>query len=91
MITSKKATLVAWPMLTTRSGERAVTEQAVEIRYPTEFGEYAIRQELPVQVQQRKLANEVESKGNVGVPNAWDTREAGVKLEVDPSSHPTGR
>ncbi|MDQ3621241.1 MAG: type II and III secretion system protein [Verrucomicrobiota bacterium] len=91
LIAGKKATLVAWPMLTTHSGQRAVTEQAVEIRYPTEFGEYAIRQELPRELQQRKLADEVESKGNVGVPNAWDTRNAGVKLEVDPVVSPDGQ
>ncbi len=37
MIAKKKARLVDWPMVITKSGQRAVVENNNEVRYPTEF------------------------------------------------------
>ncbi len=37
MIAKKKARLVDWPMLVTKSGQRAVVENYNEVRYPAEF------------------------------------------------------
>jgi hypothetical protein len=37
LIGEKRATLVGWPVLTTKSGMRAVVEEIHEFRYATEF------------------------------------------------------
>ena len=37
LVTDGEATLIGWPVLTTKSGQRAVVEQIDEFRYATEF------------------------------------------------------
>ncbi|MCE9610892.1 MAG: type II and III secretion system protein [Chthoniobacter sp.] len=37
LVAEKKAVLIAWPVLTTRSGQRAVVEQIDELRYASEY------------------------------------------------------
>src|SRR5687768_5664891 len=40
MIATGVATLIAWPAVATTPGQRAVTEDIEEVRYPSEFSEH---------------------------------------------------
>ncbi|MEP6670884.1 MAG: hypothetical protein ABJF10_17125 [Chthoniobacter sp.] len=82
MIKTREATLLAWPMVRTVDGSRAVSETIVEKRYPTEF-------EPPH--EPRTFGPPIPEPGHIneatveGTPNAFETRNTGVTLEVEPT------
>jgi hypothetical protein len=82
MIKAKEATLLAWPMVRTVDGSRAVSETILEKRYPTEF-------EPPQQPQTFSVGPEpkhghVNAATVESTPNAYETRNVGVTLEIEP-------
>ena len=85
--------LLSAPSVTTKSGQRAVIEVVVEFRYPTEFN--------PPQVPNINAAlvagGAVGAGGGTGyiavtptTPTAFETRNTGVTLEVEPVIGPDG-
>ena len=76
LIEDRDATLVETALVTARSGQRAKVESIHEHIYPTEF-------------QAPEVINPEEEKGSKTVlilphPTAFETRNLGVTLEVDP-------
>ncbi|MEP6673383.1 MAG: Amuc_1098 family type IV pilus outer membrane protein, partial [Chthoniobacter sp.] len=90
----KGVDLLSSPKVTTKSGQRAVIEIIREFRYPTEF--------TPPQIPQTFQSPAVLTTGAVGVsssgsfpvtpttPTAFETRNTGVTLEVEPVVGPDG-
>jgi len=90
-LNQKKGTdLLSSPRVTTKSGQRAVVEVIEEFRYPTEF--------QPPQIPQTVGATSAglivggSSSGSFPVtpttPTAFETRNTGVTLEVEPAIGP---
>jgi len=92
LISDGSAKLVGWPTLTTQNKQKAVFEAVNEVRYPTAY----IR--APVETyyaEDKEEANFVthltEEKGLFtetefdAVPSAFETKEVGTKLEVEPT------
>lgn len=91
----KGVDLLSAPRVTTKSGNRAVIEIIREFRYPTEFD--------PPQIPQN-FGNQGNGGGGTGVtlnlpgsfpvtpttPTAFETRNTGVTLEVEPTVGPDG-
>ena len=88
----KGVDLLSSPRVTTKSGQKAVIEIIREFRYPTEFN--------PPQIPQNFGGN---SSGGTGggstlavfpvtptTPTAFETRNTGVTLEVEPTVGPDG-
>lgn len=74
----RKGTLIDIVGTTARSGQRAKTESISETIYPTEPGV----PEIPNEV----VLEGADSKAPIarGVPSAFETRNVGITLEVDP-------
>ncbi len=77
---SKGVDLVTAPMVTTRTGQRAIIEIVREFRYPTEF-------ELP---QVTSTAGSVLTPATPTTPTAFETKPVGITLEVEPTVGPDG-
>ena len=90
LIAGKKATLIGWPILTTKSGQRAVIEAIDEIRYVTEY-EPANEGGGGATIAE-KMADKAEHKTDRSeffpIPKAFEVRNAGVTLEVEPVLSP---
>lgn len=97
LIASHGAKLLGWPLLQTKSGQRAVVEQIDELRYATEFeapGTAKITEttepapSLAVDAPPPKAPAPVKvTKAETisdGIPTAFETRNVGVTLEVEP-------
>jgi general secretion pathway protein D len=84
----KGVDLLSAPRVTTKSGQRAVIEIVREFRYPTQF--------QPPQIPQTVGATGVTTGGTTSVPitpttpTAFETRNTGVTLEVEPVVGPDG-
>jgi general secretion pathway protein D len=88
----KGVDLLSAPRVTTKSGVRAVIEIIREFRYPTEFD--------PPQIPQTFGGNNGPGGGGGGgvsvfpvtptTPTAFETRNTGVTLEVEPTVGPDG-
>ena len=88
----KGVDLLSAPRVTTKSGQRAVIEIIREFRYPTEFD--------PPQIPQTFGSQNGTSNGNSSsavvfpvtptTPTAFETRNTGVTLEVEPTVGPDG-
>lgn len=94
----KGVDLLSAPRVTTKSGQRAVIEIVREFRYPTQF--------QPPQIPQTVGAARTDNGGLVGdliplgsgssspvtptTPTAFETRNTGVTLEVEPVVGPDG-
>ncbi|MBC8001478.1 MAG: type II and III secretion system protein [Opitutaceae bacterium] len=87
----KGVDLLSAPRVTTKSGQRAVIEIIREFRYPTEFD--------PPQIPQTFGGGGSNSTGNQTIavfpvtpttPTAFETRNTGVTLEVEPTVGPDG-
>ena len=84
----KGVDLLSSPRVTTKSGQRAVIEIVREFRYPTQFN--------PPQIPQTVGATTGEAGGATSVPvtpttpTAFETRNTGVTLEVEPVVGPDG-
>ncbi len=91
----KGVDLLSAPKVTTKSGQRAVIEIVREFRYPTQF--------QPPQIPQNFRGGDTGSGINAGssvaaaafpvtptTPTAFETRNTGVTLEVEPVVGPDG-
>jgi len=76
------ASIVEISVVNGRSGQRCKTESILETRYPTEPG----TPDLPNEVELEGTASAVTPAG--AVPSAWETRNCGFTLEVDPIVSP---
>jgi Flp pilus assembly secretin CpaC len=85
------AKIIGWPTVTTTSGERAVVEAVNEVRYATEYSaggvgiyynkdEGVVKKEEPV----------VRGADFHAVPSAFETRNTGVTLEIEPRVESNG-
>jgi Flp pilus assembly secretin CpaC len=91
LVAAKKATLVATPSVTTMSGEKATIESLLEHRYPTEFEPPQIPQQIGTGGTTTKVTTTTsvtEETTTVprtsSTPTAFDTRNMGLTLEVEP-------
>ena len=84
----KGVDLLSAPSVTTKSGQRAVIEIVREFRYPTQF--------QPPQIPQTVGSTGISGGGTTSVPitpttpTAFETRNTGVTLEVEPVVGPDG-
>jgi general secretion pathway protein D len=84
----KGVDLLSAPKVTTKSGQRAVIEIVREFRYPTQF--------QPPQIPQTVGSTGTNVGGTTSVPitpttpTAFETRNTGVTLEVEPVVGPDG-
>ncbi len=85
LLADKRATLVGWPAMTTRSGQRAVMEQIVEVRYATEYSHGVV---TPPSGQPPNPNATPEQKPDVPglepIPTSFETRNTGVTFEFEP-------
>ncbi|EDY16734.1 hypothetical protein CfE428DRAFT_5697 [Chthoniobacter flavus Ellin428] len=93
MIAEDKATLLGWPEVVTKSGQRAVTEDIQEVRYASEYGPRPPAAsashggpEKPAPPEPPQL-----SAGGAPVPTGFETRNTGATLEVEPVIGPDGK
>jgi general secretion pathway protein D len=87
----KGVDLLSSPRVTTKSGQRAVVEVIEEFRYPTEFQPPQIPQTVGATTTVG-VATSSSSSGSFPVtpttPTAFETRNTGVTLEVEPAIGP---
>jgi general secretion pathway protein D len=90
----KGVDLLSSPKVTTKSGQRAVIEIIREFRYPTEFTPPQIPQTFSPPTAVGLLGGGGSSNGSFPVtpttPTAFETRNTGVTLEVEPVIGPDG-
>lgn len=102
LVAQKQATLIGWPTVTTKSGQRCVTESVMEMRYPTEFQVPAVNVHLagenpdataePKAPDAKKLPKiQADVTAHGGVPAAFEKRDAGVTFEIEPTISPDGQ
>jgi general secretion pathway protein D len=89
--------LLSAPRVTTKSGQRAVIEIVREFRYPTQFQPPQIPQTFSVRDTNSGVLGTGASTGSNGAfpvtpttPTAFETRNTGVTLEVEPVVGPDG-
>ncbi len=91
----KGVDLLSAPRVTTKSGQRAVIEIVREFRYPTQFQPPQIPQTVGA-VTNRSDTDIISLGGSSSVPvtpttpTAFETRNTGVTLEVEPVVGPDG-
>ena len=90
----KGVDLLSAPRVTTKSGQRAVIEIVREFRYPTQFEPPQIPQNFGSLNTATVSAGQSSSAGAFPVtpttPTAFETRNTGVTLEVEPVVGPDG-
>ncbi len=93
----KGVDLMSAPRVTTKSGQRAVIEIIREFRYPTEFDPPQIPQTVGSTVVSGGLGGGIGGGSSSGAfpvtpttPTAFETRNTGVTLEVEPVVGPDG-
>jgi general secretion pathway protein D len=90
----KGVDLLSSPKVTTKSGQRAVIEVIEEFRYPTEFTPPQIPQTFQTPQTLTVGAVATSNSGSFPVtpttPTAFETRNTGVTLEVEPVIGPDG-
>jgi hypothetical protein len=90
MIAAGEATLVGWPEVVTKSGQRAATEDIQEVRYATEFDPQPTP--TPSNGAEKTAPKPAEPPhGGAPVPTAFETRNTGATLEVEPVIGPDGK
>ncbi|MEY2525651.1 MAG: ral secretion pathway protein, partial [Verrucomicrobiota bacterium] len=89
--------LLSAPRVTTKSGQRAIIEIVREFRYPTQFQPPQIPQTVGSVRTGDSVAGEIIPLGNTSnvpvtptTPTAFETRNTGVMLEVEPVVGPDG-
>jgi len=80
----KGVDLLSAPSVTTKSGQRAVIEIIREFRYPTEFTPPVVPQSLNLSAGALPVITPT-------TPTAFETRNTGVTLEVEPVVGPDGQ
>lgn len=85
LLGSGTAQLVGWPMVITRSGQRAQIENVLEIRYATEFDVGGVAIHLTdSEGQITKKPADIQGVEINPTPTSFETRNTGVTLEVEP-------
>ena len=83
------AKLIGWPIITTRSGQKAIVEAVDEIRYASEYAPPTVSFTPSVNATETV---KIEPKADVtlfeGIPTEFETRNTGVTLEVEPIISP---
>ena len=86
--------LLSAPRVTTKSGQRAVIEIVREFRYPTQFQPPQVPQNFRSDITDNTVGTSGSSSGAFPVtpttPTAFETRNTGVTLEVEPVVGPDG-
>lgn len=89
--------LLSAPRVTTKSGQRAVVEIIREFRYPTEFDPPQIPQSTGISESITILDTGISSSSGASsfpvtptTPTAFETRNTGITLEVEPVVGPDG-
>lgn len=96
LLTEGKAQLAGWLVLPTRSGQRAVVQSVEELRFATQFdpGQMAVSVQAPkadaAQGDTIKVSPKIQADGIDPVPTAFQMRECGLTLEVEPVLAPDG-
>ena len=86
------AKLIGWPIVTTVSGQRAVSEAIHEVRFTTEYSPPTVNLTPNVPANATiKIAPSVDVTAFAGIPAAFETRNVGVTLEVEPSLSVDGK
>jgi len=80
-INRKQAKLIGYPAVQTLDGQRAVSETVIEKRYPTEFHSLVPPPPKPGDPQ---CAPGGSPPPGAAIPTAFETRNVGVTLEVEP-------
>lgn len=92
MLAKGTAKLIGWPIVTTKSGQRSVIESIHEIRYATEYKPPTVNVTPDVPADSTvKVEPKVDVTTLAGIPIAFETRNAGVTLEVEPVLGPDGK
>ncbi|HXX41654.1 MAG TPA: Amuc_1098 family type IV pilus outer membrane protein, partial [Chthoniobacterales bacterium] len=91
----KGVDLLSAPRVTTKSGQRAVIEIVREFRYPTQFQPPQIPQTFGGSFNPSTISTGQSSNSNAfpvtpTTPTAFETRNTGVTLEVEPVVGPDG-
>ena len=91
MVAKKEAELLAWPHLTSISGQRMHSETIDEFRYPTEFDP---PQGFPIGNDEAEPISGPDAKpklvGKRATPTAFETRNLGPQLDIAPVFSPDG-
>jgi general secretion pathway protein D len=96
---NKGLDLMASPSVVTKSGQRATIVVARELRYPTEFSPPQIPQSVGSSrtslISGGTIVKSVSQQGNAPItpttPTAFEKRDVGITLEVEPVISPDGR
>lgn len=91
MLAAGEATLVARPEIVTKSGQRAVTEDIQEVRYASEFGGREAAPPKAATAEKRAAESDESTHKGAPVPTAFETRNTGATLEVEPVLGPDGK
>jgi len=92
MLASGDARLIAWPLITTQSGQRAQNEAIDEIRYATEYSPPTVSFTPNASVEKPITADvNVDVSQLKAIPKSFETRNVGVTLEVEPVLLPDGK
>ena len=84
-ITRKEATLMGYPVVYTLDGQRAVAEDILELRYPVEFNPPTSASTIT-----GSAAATGTGASNYPFPKAFETRNVGSTLEVEPNVSSSG-
>ena len=85
MIAAGEATLNGLPEVVTKSGQRAVTEDIQEVRYATEYGPHPPATPPTSGAEKPAPAPPEPIHSGAPVPTAFETRNTGATLEVEPA------
>jgi type II secretory pathway component GspD/PulD (secretin) len=92
MIASGEATLIARPTVVTKSGQRAVTEDIQEVRYPSQFGpHHPPAASTGDGAKKPDPESNAAARGGAPIPTEFETRNTGATLEVEPVLSPDGK
>jgi hypothetical protein len=91
MIGRKEATLIAWPDLIAKPGQRAVTEAIEEFRYTTTDDRPLVEPASAPKEAPKPDASDAKRTDGVSAPTlTFETRNIGVTLELEPNVSPDG-
>lgn len=89
LIGAGTAQLIGWPLAITRSGQRAQVENIHEVRYGTEFQPGGVSIHLiDKEGTLSKVPTEIEGVEAPSTATAFETRNTGATLEVEPVLSP---
>lgn len=84
MIKAGKAEILETQMCTARSGNKAITESIEEFIYPTEYEPAELPNELHTTTDGEKATPDIRDYATGPTPTAFETRNLGSTLEIEP-------